>query len=139
MGHPGFSPADRRSWSLALMPVSARDPGGSREVVVMAREGTMALEAILTEATAAIRSRVTHNGLVSPRLVDHEQRATHGLAWLATYVEATRQLAAYAERLGASGRLNELEELGVRIAIGEYLAQVVGGIPISQGEIVRPA
>ena len=64
---------------------------------------------------------------------------THGLAWLATYVEAVRQLAAYAERMQAAGRLGEIEELLVRIGLGEYLAQILGGIPMSQGEIVRPA
>ena len=35
--------------------------------------------------------------------------------------------------------LGEIEELLVRIGLGEYLAQIFGGIPISQGEIVRPA
>src|SRR5204863_6949055 len=32
----------------------------------------------------------------------------------------------------------ELEELIVRLGFGEYLAQMLGGIPMSQGEIVRP-
>src|SRR4029077_10527247 len=73
------------------------------------------------------------------RLLDREQRATHGLAWLATYVEAVRQLTAYADRMRGSGLLSEVEELIVRIGLGEYLAQIQGGIPISQGEIVRPA
>ena len=72
-------------------------------------------------------------------LLDREQRATHGLAWLATYVESVRQLAAYAERMQAGGGLGETEELLVEIGIGEYLAQIQGGIPMSQGEIVRPA
>ncbi len=35
--------------------------------------------------------------------------------------------------------LGEIEELIVQIGIGEYLAQIAGGIPMSQGEIVRPA
>src|SRR5258707_8618691 len=76
---------------------------------------------------------------VVARLLDREQRATHGLAWLATYVESVRQLAAYAERMHAGGILGELEELLVQLGIGEYLAQIQGGIPMSQGEIVRPA
>ena len=73
------------------------------------------------------------------RLFDREQRATHGLAWIATYVELVRQLAAYTERMQAAGALGEIEELLVEIGIGEYLAQIAGGIPMSQGEIVRPA
>src|SRR5204863_6207520 len=32
----------------------------------------------------------------------------------------------------------ELEELIVRLGFGEYLAQMLGWIPMSQGEIVRP-
>jgi (2S)-methylsuccinyl-CoA dehydrogenase len=73
------------------------------------------------------------------RLVDREQRATHGLAWIATYVEAVRQLHSYALRMSEAGRFGETEELLVRIGIGEYLAQIFGGIPMSQGEIVRPS
>ena len=49
-----------------------------------------------------------------------------------------RQLAAYAERMVGDDTLGEIEEHLVRIGLGEYLAQIVGGIPMSQGEIVRP-
>ena len=38
-----------------------------------------------------------------------------------------------------AGSLGEIEELIVQIGVGEYLAQIQGGIPMSQGEIVRPA
>jgi (2S)-methylsuccinyl-CoA dehydrogenase len=54
-------------------------------------------------------------------------------------MEALRQLAAYAHRLSAADNFDETEELLVRIGAGEYLAQIVGGIPMSQGEIVRLA
>ena len=89
------------------------------------------------DATRAVGGRVTLEGRISANLLDREQRAAHGLAWFATYVEAVRQLAAYAERMSAAGRLGELEELLVRIGLGEYLAQMLGGIPMSQGEFVR--
>ena len=38
-----------------------------------------------------------------------------------------------------TGNFGEIEDLVVRIGAGEYLAQVLGGIPMSQGEIVRLA
>ena len=38
-----------------------------------------------------------------------------------------------------AGTFGEIEELIVRIGIGEYLAQIQGGIPMSQGEMLRPA
>ena len=52
-------------------------------------------------------------------------------------MEAVRELAAYGRRLQAEGRFGETEELLVAIGVGEYLAQVFGGIPMSQGELVR--
>ncbi|MGZ3289347.1 MAG: acyl-CoA dehydrogenase family protein, partial [Xanthobacteraceae bacterium] len=108
-------------------------------LVALAREATQAADALLAEATAAVRQRVTVDSRVVDGLLDREQRATHGLAWLATYVESVRQLAAYAERMHAGGGLGETEGLLVELGIGEYLAQIQGGIPMSQGEIVRPA
>src|SRR5256886_14040646 len=114
-----------------------RDAGA--KLVALARAATQAVETLLADATVAVRQRVTVDHQVVDRLLDREQRATHGLAWLATYVESVRQLAAYAERMHAAGTLGEIEELLVQIGIGEYLAQIQGGIPMSQGEIVRPA
>jgi (2S)-methylsuccinyl-CoA dehydrogenase len=108
------------------------------KLIALARQATEAVEALLADATAAVRGRVTVDHQMLDALLDREQRATHGLAWLATYVESVRQLAAYAERMHAGGTLGEVEELLVRLGIGEYLAQTQGGIPMSQGEIVRP-
>jgi (2S)-methylsuccinyl-CoA dehydrogenase len=108
------------------------------QLVARAREAAQAVEAVLADATLAVRRRVTVDNRMDDRLLDREQRATHGLAWLATYVEALRQLASYAERMQERGSLGEIEELLVEIGIGEYLAQIQGGIPMSQGEIVRP-
>jgi (2S)-methylsuccinyl-CoA dehydrogenase len=102
-------------------------------------EAVAAAEALFADARRAVASRVTIDGRVAARALDREQRATHGLAWLATYSEAIRQLADYAERLQAAGAFGETEELLVRIGAGEFMAQIAGGIPMSQGEIVRPA
>src|SRR3974390_2460171 len=121
------------------MPVAASRPAKEHDLVDLAREASAALDALLADAAAKVRERVIVDGRVAGRLFDREQRATHGLAWLAAYVEAVRQLAAYAERMAGEGALGEVEELLVRVGLGEYLAQVVGGIPMSQGEVVRPS
>jgi (2S)-methylsuccinyl-CoA dehydrogenase len=92
-----------------------------------------AAEAILHAAIAAVRTRL--DGGAERRSA---QRALHGLAWLATYAMAIRALANYAGRLQAAGDLHEADELSIAIAVEEYLAQIVGGIPMSQGEMVRP-
>jgi (2S)-methylsuccinyl-CoA dehydrogenase len=112
-----------------------RDPADT--FPARARDGLGFAEALLADATLKVRERVLIEGGNSNRALDREQRATHGLAWLATYVEALRQLVSYAERMEKAGRFGEIEENLVRIGVGEYLAQILGGIPMSQNEIVR--
>ena len=117
---------------------AARHDAGVK-LIALAREATRVAEAVFKDATAAVRHRVGVATHTVERLFDREQRATHGLAWLATYVESIRQLSAYAERMHDAGTLGETEELLVQIGLGEYLAQMLGGIPMSAGEFVRPA
>ncbi len=87
--------------------------------------------ALVAEARGALRARVAAAGL------DACQAEAHALAWLATYAEALRQLSGWAGRLEAEGRLGEAEALILQIGAGEYLAQIAGGLPMSQGEIAR--
>jgi (2S)-methylsuccinyl-CoA dehydrogenase len=109
----------------------------SRELTAALGEALSAIEALFDDARHLIAEKVLVDGKAISRVLDREQRAAHGLAWFATYVEAIRQLMDYAKRLSASGEFGETEELIVRIGAGEYLAQILGGIPMSQGEIVR--
>ena len=95
-------------------------------------------EALLATATETVRARVTEGDRVSGARIEAEQTATHGLAWLATYVEALRQMQGWAERLNADGKFGETEALILQITFGEYLWQIYGGLPMSQGEIIRP-
>lgn len=120
------------------MVLVATRPDRPHDLIPVAQKATAAAEALLADATLAVRDRVMRDGELSASAMDGEQRATHGLAWLGTYVEAVRQLASYAERMERAGRLGEIEGLLVRIGLGEYLAQMLGGIPMSQGEMVRP-
>src|SRR3974390_2631248 len=119
------------------MPATAAR-SASNDIVACARDAVAAMDALRGDAIAKVRGRVTVEGHVVGRLLDREQRAAHGLAWVATYVEAVRQLGAYAERMAGMGMLGEIEMHIVHIGLGEYLAQIFGGIPMSQNEIVRP-
>ena len=98
-----------------------------------------AADTLLGQAKAAVLAKVAVNGKVSGAKLEAEQFAAHGLAWLATYVESLRQLLHWAESLTAEGKLGRLETLILQAGFGEYLSQIVGGIPMSQGEVVRPA
>ena len=121
------------------MPLAASPMPADHELIATLRQAVPAVDALFADARRAVAERVMKDGRAVSRVFDREQRATHGLAWLATYVEALRQLAAYAERLAATDNFGEIEELLVRVGAGEYLAQIFGGIPMSQGEIVRLA
>ncbi len=90
-------------------------------------------------AKESVTALVSRNGKIDGALFEANQTAAHGYAWLATYVAALEQLLGWAKRLTDAGRLGELETLILQAGFGEYLAQIYGGIPMSQGEIVRPA
>jgi (2S)-methylsuccinyl-CoA dehydrogenase len=98
-----------------------------------------AANALLKNATARIRDMVNVGGKLSAPALEREQHAAHGLAWLATYVEALKQMAAFARAMEQQHRFGEMEALITQIAFGEYLNQIAGGIPMSQGEMVRPS
>ncbi|TRL35257.1 acyl-CoA dehydrogenase [Methylosinus sporium] len=102
-----------------------------------AKAAFASVEALYGRALAAVRARVTKDGKLSNELIEVEQHAAHGLSWFATYVQGLRELLAYADRLSAEGAYGEVENLLTRIGFAEYLAQVFGGIPMSQGEFVR--
>ena len=119
------------------MTASSASTAATPDLVQAADEAARDVSALVAEATRQVRGRVAPEGRVSAERLDAEQHAAHGLAWLATYAEGIRQLAAYAARMRDDSRLGETEELLVRIGVGEYLDQVFGGIAMSQGEIVR--
>ncbi|MFT6606752.1 MAG: (2S)-methylsuccinyl-CoA dehydrogenase [Halocynthiibacter sp.] len=95
------------------------------------------VETVLEKARQSVRARVVDGEKISAALIEQEQSATHGFAWLATYVEALRQMHAWASKLENEGRFGEMEALILQITFGEYLMQIAGGIPMNQGEIVR--
>jgi (2S)-methylsuccinyl-CoA dehydrogenase len=107
-------------------------PQSVGEALEWSAAAVTAADRILHVAKACVREKVKQTGQL-----DIEQHAAHGLAWLATYVEAVRQMHGWAHELEKHGRLGELERLLLAVAVAEYSAQIAGGIPMSQGEIVR--
>jgi (2S)-methylsuccinyl-CoA dehydrogenase len=105
------------------------------DLLAVCADAERAADTYETEAREAVRKLIAPQGKVDPKLLEREQFAAHGFAWIATYVSAIRQMRRWAEA-GADG---ELEKLILQVALGEYLAQLKGGIAISQVEIVRPA
>ena len=107
----------------------------------MSADETPDIQALVDRTRAVAKAlEACQSGLESP-LPEHlveSQFARHGRAWAATYVAVLTQLADYCADLAAQSRLGALEYHLLHIVYGEYLNQLAGGLPMSQGEIVRP-
>jgi (2S)-methylsuccinyl-CoA dehydrogenase len=108
------------------------------DLLAKAADALSAAEAYTEQARQSVAAMVSANGKVSAGLLEQEQLAAHGLAWLSTYTAALRESLRWAERLEAGDGLGELEALLMQAGFGEYLNQMAGGLMLSQGEIVRP-
>jgi (2S)-methylsuccinyl-CoA dehydrogenase len=106
------------------------------DLLATTQQALESLDALFEAAKGTVKSLVSKDGRVSSGLMEH-QAAAHGLSWLATYQESMRQMQNWATKLSDAGEFGEAEQLLHQIACGEYHAQIVGGIPMSQSEIVR--
>lgn len=108
------------------------------DLIATCLEAVKSAEHLRVEVRKGVADMVIHGGRMDNTLVDENQFAVHGYAWLATYVAGLEQMLAWAERLDDSGELTEMESLLLQAAFGEYLSQMAGGIAMSQVEVVRP-
>jgi len=107
------------------------------DLLALTKAALPEVEALFHSAREALRGMVTVGGKVRADALEEHQYAAHGLAWLATYTEALRQMHGWASRIEADGKFTEMEGLLLQIAFGEYLHHIRGGIPMSQGEVAR--
>ncbi len=114
------------------------------DLLPLCAEALAAAEAFAAAAQRAVARLVapggpSNKGGVDSGLLEREQFAVHGYAWLATYVAALREMLHWAERLEAARQFGDLEQMMLQAAYGEYLSQLSGGIALSQVEVLRPA
>lgn len=117
---------------------SSEDPS-SEELLQFAQRAAEAAMAFANAACSAAAPKVSVAGKVDSAAANREQRLLHGLAWITTLAESIRHSAIWAQGLADEGRFLGGEELIVRVGLGEYLAQLCFGIPMSQNEIARPS
>ncbi|HET7447333.1 MAG TPA: acyl-CoA dehydrogenase family protein [Methyloceanibacter sp.] len=103
----------------------------------MLESAAEAASTLRDSAVEAVAAKVSSGGKIDGAALEREERAAHGLAWVATYAAAIEQLASYAKRMEGEGRFGEIERLLTQIGACEYLGQLFGGVMMSQGEIVR--
>jgi (2S)-methylsuccinyl-CoA dehydrogenase len=102
-------------------------------------EAAEAAGRFVAEARGEVQARtIGLDGKVDRRRADGEQHAVHGYGWYATYAEVLREVANWAAGLSANGQFRETDALLAMLLVGEYGAQLSGGIPMNQGEIIRP-
>ena len=94
------------------------------------RQALTAAEDYRTAARTALAARLE----TAP--IDAEQRAAHGFAWVATTVAALEAVLNWHEAAGADHRVDALV---TELAFAEGVAQLVGGLPMGQNELFRPA
>ena len=87
------------------------------DLVALTRHAVDAVDRLYNTARVCVAERVSENGKVSSKLLEHSQHVAHGLSWLATYVETLRQASRYAENLQSQGHLGELEKAEQRLAV----------------------
>jgi (2S)-methylsuccinyl-CoA dehydrogenase len=107
------------------------------ELISQLKSAGEAAAPLREQAIEAVRAKVAPGGKIDGAALEREQHAAHGLAWIATYVEAVRQIGDYATRMDGEGRFGEMEALLASVAAGEYLSQIAGGVVMSQNEIAR--
>jgi (2S)-methylsuccinyl-CoA dehydrogenase len=92
--------------------------------------------------TSSIRSKLT--GLIAPEgrfdaeLAEREQHLLHGFAWIATISAAVDAAANWADRARDADCFGKIEKLVLGVGVGEYCAQLAGGVMMSQNETIRP-
>ena len=109
----------------------------SRELIPLLESAAEAASTLRDSAVEAVAAKVSSGGQIDSAALEREERAAHGLAWVATYAAAIEQLASYAKRVAGECRFGEIERLLTQIGACEYLGQLFGGVMMSQGEIVR--
>lgn len=117
------------------------DEGGLfvASLLTVAQTALEQINELLSHTHRAIAALVAPEGKIDALLLNQHQLAAHGFAWYATYARALTQMLEWAKRLEAAGNFRPLETAILQAAFGEYLAQMVGGIALSPGEIARPS
>ncbi len=109
------------------------------ELTVLLGNAANAAQVFVAAARPAVRARIAGpNGKPDRALADLEQHVVHGFGWFASYAELLREVANWAAALEAEGSFGEVEALLAQLLFAEYGAQLAGGIPMNQGEIIRP-
>ena len=106
-------------------------------LITKCENSSNALNELVNKAEKHVKEKVFQNGSLDINLLEKEQFICHGFAWLKTYNIALREMLNWAKKLNENKKIHETEKLILQSSFGEYLSQVIGGIPMWQTEIIR--
>ena len=107
-------------------------------IIAKCQEAQQTVDAYYNIAKEQVSKLVLVDGKISKELLNQEQHAAHGLAWIATYKETLREMLNWATNLESENNFTKYEKLILQLIFSEYLCQLKTGIPMSQLEIIRP-
>lgn len=108
------------------------------DLAALLEEAAEAAEACVAQGRLALSAAIAPDGRLDRQRLDEAQRAAHGLAWAAAYAQTLRQTSVWARELSRLGQFDESSARPAQLLAYEYLSQLAGGLPMSQGEFVRP-
>ncbi|MEL0108292.1 MAG: acyl-CoA dehydrogenase family protein [Rhodospirillaceae bacterium] len=120
------------------MPNTQSSPALLPDLISLCQEACPAIDQFVARAKSKVAPAISADKKIDPAAMEKNQFAAHGFAWFATYAQGLRQILHWAEQCAANNQLGPLEQLILQISFGEYTSQLLGGIPISASEIVRP-
>ncbi len=95
-----------------------------------------AIEELYRRAHDRVQAHVSVSGRVKSKLLDQHQLAAHALAYLATELEAARQLVAWLERLVVAGAAGDVDRAIVGTYVGELCRELAGGVNLGACESI---
>jgi (2S)-methylsuccinyl-CoA dehydrogenase len=110
-----------------------------KEVRHRLADGVAVADALVAEMRSVVARKVQVGSKIDRALIDAEQHIAHGLTWYATYAELLRSVQEWGDSLAHSGLFGEVEACVADVLLDEYLAQMLGGIAMSQSEFIRPS
>ncbi len=113
-------------------------PGEADALLDLCEGALVTAERLVGAIRVRVATCVAPDGVPVPALLELHQFALHGFAWQVTYVEALRRFLDWGRALRDGDRLTAVETAMLRLGFAEYLAQLGGGIPMSQTETARP-
>ena len=108
------------------------------ELISKCQNALTTVDKYFNAAVEQVRKLVIVNGKLSKEILAEKQHASHGLAWIATYRAALKEMINWAIHLEDKNSFQEIEQSILQFTFSEYCSQVKSGIPMSQLEFIRP-